>query len=59
VGFPAELKTKIGEQKIDVVFDNANTRQKDSFFRIYAVLRKTLNVSRKSGFFRTFEKNLK
>jgi hypothetical protein len=40
VGFPAELKTKIGEQKIDVVFDNANTRQKDSFFRIYAVLRK-------------------
>ena len=33
VGFPAELKTKIGEQKIDVVFDNANTRQKESFYR--------------------------
>jgi len=33
VGFPAELKTKIGDRKIDVVFDNANTRQKESFYR--------------------------
>jgi predicted nucleotidyltransferase len=32
VGFLAELKAKIGDRKIDVVFDNANTRQKESFY---------------------------
>ncbi|MDA3880726.1 MAG: nucleotidyltransferase domain-containing protein [Prolixibacteraceae bacterium] len=31
--FLAELKTKIGDQHIDVVFDNNNTRQKKNFFR--------------------------
>jgi predicted nucleotidyltransferase len=31
--FLAELKTKIGDRKIDVVFDNANTRQKKNFYR--------------------------
>lgn len=33
IHFLAELKTKIGERKIDVVFDNANTRQKKNFYR--------------------------
>ncbi len=31
--FLAVLKTKIGDRKIDVVFDNANTRQKKNFYR--------------------------
>ncbi len=30
--FLAELKTKIGDRKIDVVFDNATTRQKKVFY---------------------------
>ncbi len=33
IHFLAELKTKIGDRKIDVVFDNASTRQKKSFYR--------------------------
>lgn len=33
IHFLAELKTKIGDRKIDVVFDNANTRQKKNFYR--------------------------
>ncbi|HSO89038.1 MAG TPA: nucleotidyltransferase domain-containing protein [Draconibacterium sp.] len=32
IHFLAELKTKIGDRKIDVVFDNANTRQKKNFY---------------------------
>lgn len=32
IRFLAALKTKIGDRKIDVVFDNANTRQKKSFY---------------------------
>lgn len=32
VYFLAELKTKIGDRKIDVVFDNANKRQKKNFY---------------------------
>ncbi|WP_297092274.1 nucleotidyltransferase domain-containing protein [uncultured Draconibacterium sp.] len=32
IHFLAELKAKIGEQKIDVVFDNAHTRQKKNFY---------------------------
>jgi len=31
--FLAELKAKIGDRKIDVVFDNANTRLKEEFYR--------------------------
>lgn len=33
VRFLAELKTKIGDRKIDVVFDNDFTRQKENFYR--------------------------
>ena len=33
VYFLADLKTKIGDRKIDVVFDNANTRIKKNFYR--------------------------
>ena len=33
IHFLAELKTKIGDRKIDVVFDNANTRKKRNFYR--------------------------
>jgi uncharacterized protein len=33
VHFLAELKTKIGERKIDVVLDNENTRQQKNFYR--------------------------
>ena len=33
VQFLAELKRTIGNQKIDVVFDNANTRLKTNFYR--------------------------
>ncbi len=33
VHFLAELKTKIGERKIDVVLDTENTRQKKNFCR--------------------------
>jgi predicted nucleotidyltransferase len=33
VQFLAELKTKIGDRKIDVVFDNDFTRQKENFYR--------------------------
>lgn len=33
IHFLAELKTKIGERKIDVVFDNAYTRLKKKFYR--------------------------
>ncbi len=33
IHFLAALKTKIGDRKIDVVFDNAMTRQKKNFYR--------------------------
>ncbi len=33
IRFLAELKTGIGDRKIDVVFDNDNTRQKKNFYR--------------------------
>ncbi|HDR52782.1 MAG TPA: nucleotidyltransferase domain-containing protein [Mariniphaga anaerophila] len=33
IHFLAELKTKIGDRKIDVVFDNANTKLKKNFYR--------------------------
>ena len=33
VRFISELKMKIGDRKIDVVFDNATTRQKVNFYR--------------------------
>lgn len=33
VRFLAELKAEIGDRKIDVVFDNENTRQKINFYR--------------------------
>jgi len=33
VQFLAELKSVIGNQKIDVVFDNANTRSKRNFYQ--------------------------
>lgn len=33
IHFLAELKLKIGDRKIDVVFDNASTRQKKNFYR--------------------------
>jgi predicted nucleotidyltransferase len=33
IHFLGELKTKIGDRKIDVVFDNASTRQKKNFYR--------------------------
>jgi len=33
IQFLAALKTKIGDRKIDVVFDNAFTRQKKNFYR--------------------------
>ena len=31
--FLVDLKRKIGDQKIDLVFDNANTRSKQSFYQ--------------------------
>ena len=33
IRFLAELKAEIGDRKIDVVFDNDNTRQKKNFYR--------------------------
>lgn len=33
VRFLAELKKNIGDRKIDVVFDNANCREKKTFYR--------------------------
>jgi uncharacterized protein len=33
IKFLAELKLQIGDQKIDVVFDNAITRQKKNFYQ--------------------------
>jgi predicted nucleotidyltransferase len=33
IHFLAELKAEIGDRKIDVVFDNDNTRQKKNFYR--------------------------
>lgn len=33
IRFLAELKAKIGDRKIDVIFDNDNTRQKKNFYR--------------------------
>jgi predicted nucleotidyltransferase len=33
IHFLAELKAKIGDRKIDVIFDNANTRLKKKFYR--------------------------
>lgn len=32
ISFLAELKSEIGDRKIDVVFDNENTRQKKNFY---------------------------
>jgi len=32
IRFLAELKSEIGDRKIDVVFDNENTRQKKNFY---------------------------
>ena len=32
IRFLAELKSEIGDRKIDVVFDNANTRLKKNFY---------------------------
>ncbi len=33
IRFLAELKAEIGDRKIDVIFDNENTRQKKNFYR--------------------------
>ncbi len=33
IHFLADLKTKIGIRKIDLIFDNAYTRQKEKFYR--------------------------
>ena len=33
IHFLADLKKKIGDRKIDVVFDNVNTRLKKNFYR--------------------------
>ena len=33
LGFLAELKQKLGDQKIDIVFDNLETRNKPSFYQ--------------------------
>ena len=33
IRFLAQLKAEIGDRKIDVVFDNDNTRQKKNFYR--------------------------
>lgn len=33
IRFLAELKALIGDRKIDIVFDNENTRQKKNFYR--------------------------
>ncbi len=33
IRFLTELKTEIGDRKIDVVFDNENTRKKKNFYR--------------------------
>jgi uncharacterized protein len=40
--FMAELKANIGDRKIDVVFDNANTRRKKQFYR--SVIRQKLEL---------------
>jgi predicted nucleotidyltransferase len=32
ISFLSELKQRIGDQKIDVILDNANTRQKQNFY---------------------------
>ncbi|MGM0377483.1 MAG: nucleotidyltransferase domain-containing protein [Bacteroidota bacterium] len=42
IHFLAELKTKIGDRKIDVVFDNSNTRQKKNFYR--SVIRQKIEL---------------
>ena len=42
VHFLAELKLKIGDRKIDVVFDNAMTRQKKNFYR--SVMRQKIEL---------------
>jgi len=42
IHFLAELKTIIGERKIDVVFDNANTRRKKNFYR--SVIRQKIEL---------------
>lgn len=42
IHFLAELKTKIGDRKIDVVFDNTNTRQKKNFYR--SVIRQKIEL---------------
>jgi uncharacterized protein len=42
IHFLAELKTKIGDQKIDVVFDNINTRLKKNFYS--SVIRQKIDL---------------
>lgn len=42
IHFLTELKTKIGDRKIDVVFDNSNTRQKKNFYR--SVIRQKIEL---------------
>ncbi len=42
IRFLAELKTQIGDRKIDVVFDNVVTRQKKNFY--HSVTRKMVEL---------------
>ena len=42
IRFLTELKIKIGDRKIDVVFDNANTRQKKNFY--HSILRQKVKL---------------
>ncbi len=43
VQFLAELKSVIGNQKIDVVFDNANIRSKHSFYQ--SIIHHNINLT--------------
>lgn len=42
IHFLAELKTRIGDRKIDVVFDNSSTREKVNFYR--SVIRQKIEL---------------
>lgn len=42
IRFLAELKAEIGDQKIDVVFDNNNTRQKKNFY--HSIIRQKVEI---------------
>jgi uncharacterized protein len=42
INFLVDLKRIIGDQKIDLVFDNANTRQKTSFY--YSITHKQIQL---------------